>query len=211
MRWLAWISGVAAVIGLFFLVAPKDIRARKVNIVGVLGSAQAIGSALDEFNAEYGKYPDNSTVAPMREATESKLTFSNRTSNDLFAQLLASGVTNQERLFYAKAKSTRIPDDKFDTDSTMLEHGECAFAYISGLQSTGTPGTPQVFGPVIPGTMTLDRESCEGYAAVRKTDGTVEKYPIDSAGKIILPNGLDLLDPRQPFWHGKAPDVKWPK
>ncbi len=24
-------------------------------------------------------------------------------------------------------------------------------------------------------------------------------------------NGLDLLDPRQPFWYGKAPDVKWPK
>jgi hypothetical protein len=33
---------------------------------------------------------------------------------------------------------------------------------------------------------------------------------IDSPGKIIY-NGLDLLDPRRPFWHGKAPDVKWPK
>jgi hypothetical protein len=35
--------------------------------------------------------------------------------------------------------------------------------------------------------------------------------PINSSGKIILTNGLDLLDPRQPFWDGKAPDVKWPK
>ena len=29
-------------------------------------------------------------------------------------------------------------------------------------------------------------------------------------GKVII-NGLDLRDPRQPFWHGKTPDVKWPK
>ena len=92
----------------------------------------------------------------------------------------------------------------------MLEHGECSFAYISGLDSKCHPDTPLVFGPVIPGTTTLDRSSCDGKAVILKIDNSVMSYPINSAGKIII-NGLDLLDPRQPFWHGKAPDVKWPK
>ena len=64
---------------------------------------------------------------------------------------------------------------------------------------------------MIPGTTTLDQKSCDGKAVVLKIDNSVTSLPINSAGKIILPNGLDLLDPRQPFWHGKAPDVKWPK
>jgi hypothetical protein len=42
-------------------------------------------------------------------------------------------------------------------------------------------------------------------------DGKVTTHAISSSGKIILPNGLELLDPRQPYWHGKAPDVRWPK
>ena len=114
-------------------------------------------------------------------------------------------------MFYAEAKFTRRSDEIFSSDATILEHGECAFAYVSGLSATGDPDTPLVFGPVIPGTKTLDQKSCGGQVAVLCMDNSVRTYPISSAGKIILTNGLDLLDPRQPFWDGKAPDVKWPK
>ena len=46
-------------------------------------------------------------------------------------------------------------------------------------------------------------------------DGTlrVEEYefrPIDKNGDVIL-NGMNLFDPRQPFWRWKAPDLKYPE
>lgn len=77
-------------------------------------------------------------------------------------------------------------------------------------RSKDNPSTPIAFGPVIPATRTLDVKTFGGKAVVLKLDSSVSSLPIDSAGKIIY-NGMDLLDPRQPIWHGKAPDVKWPK
>lgn len=209
MEWLLWIGGGSAVIllllGLFF---PR--RRGPHNISQAVSNARQIGLALFEFESEYGKFPDSSTVAAVRRETGTTLALPDHTSNDLFAQLIASGIAGSEHLFYAKAKFMRRPDGVFTSNATILEHGECAFAYISGLSATSNPNTPIAFGPVIPGTATLDRKSCEGRAVILQIDNSAKIYPIPPTGKIII-NGLDLLDPRQPFWHGKAPDVKWPK
>ena len=175
-----------------------------------VSNARQLGLALFEFDTEYGKFPDSSTVTAVRRNTGSTLTLPDHTSNDLFAQLIASGIVTTEHMFYAKAKFMRRPDDVITTDATVLAHGECAFAYISGLSTADDPSAPLAFGPVIPGTSTLDRKSCEGRAVVLKIDNSAANYPINSAGKIIV-NGLDILDPRQSFWRGKAPAVKWPK
>lgn len=175
-----------------------------------VSNAKQIGLALFTFDQDYGKYPDTTTVVAVRRETGSTLILPDRTSNDLFAQLLATGILGTEKIFYLRAKSMRKPDNVFDTDATILAHGECAFAYIAGLSSRDDPNTPVFFGPVIPGTTTLDRKSRDGKAVVLSVDNAVSSYPINPAGKIIV-NGRDLLDPRQPFWHGKAPDVKWPK
>ena len=209
MKWLLWI-GVGSMLILLLLSLFLPRRRGPHNVSEAVNNARLIGMALFEFESEYGKFPDSSTVVAVRHNTGSTLALPDRTSNDLFAQLIVSGIASTERLFYAKAKSMRRPDEVFTTDATILEHGECAFAYIVGL-STTDPFTPIVFGPVIPGTSSLDRKSCQGRAVILKTDNSATSLPINSAGKIILPNGLDLLDPRQPFWHGKPPDVKWPK
>jgi hypothetical protein len=210
MWWLIGI-GVSSVL-ILLLILPFFLPRRRGphTVSEAVSNARQIGFPLFEFETEYGKFPDRSTIAAVRGNTGSALTLTDRTSNDLFAQLLVAEMAVGERLFYARAKSMRRPDDVFHTDATILEHGECAFAYISGLSSTRDPSTPILFGPVIPGTTTLDRESCDGKAVVLRLDNSVTTLPINRAGK-ILDHGLDLLDPRQPYWHGKAPDVKWPK
>ena len=212
MGCMLWIGGISVVIvGMIFLIAPLVFGSRKnPDLVKAINNARQIGIALFDFESKYGKFPDSSTVPAVQRDTGSTLTLPDRTSNDLFAQLIASGIAPGEHMFYAKAEFMRRPDDIFHSDSTILEHGECAFAYISGLSYTGDPSRPIAFGPVIPGTATLDRKSCDGYAVVLRLDGSVSRYQINSSGKIIS-NGFDLFDPRQPFWHGKAPDVKWPK
>jgi hypothetical protein len=212
MEWLLWVGGGSVVMLLILLLMPQLLPRRRGphNIKDAVNNARQIGLALFDFECKYGKFPDSSTVAAVRRDTGTTLTLPDRTSNDLFAQLLASGIAGSEHLFYANAISMRKPDNVFASDATILEHGECAFVYIHGLSTASDANTPVAFGPVIPGTATLDRKSCEGRAAILRVDNSVTTYPINPAGKIII-NGLDLLDPRQPFWHGKAPDVKWPK
>ncbi len=41
-----------------------------------------------------------------------------------------------------------------------------------------------------------------------RVDNYVPSLPIDSSGRVML-NGMDLFDPRQPLWGGRAPDLKW--
>ncbi len=176
-----------------------------------MGNARQIGLALFDFETKYGKFPDASTVAEVRRDTGSKLSLPDRTSNDLFAQLLAGNAfIGSERIFYAKAKNAKRADDIYNSDATILEHGECAFAYVAGLTAAGNPSRPIAFGPVIPGTSTLDQKSCLGKAILLRIDNSVTAHPINSSGKIFI-DGMDFLDPRQPYWDGKAPDVKWPK
>jgi type II secretory pathway pseudopilin PulG len=209
--WWMIVIGIMSLILLSILMIPMLIRAqRNQEFSEARLKARQLRLALFEFETEYGKFPDSSTAAAVRDATGNALTPLDGTSNDFFAQLLASGIVANESLFYAKTKGTkRKPDNIFNTEATTLEHGECTFAYISGLSAKSDPNAPIAFGAVIPGSTALDKNLYQGNALVLTSD-SVSFYPINSAGKIIV-GGLDLLDPRQPFWHGKAPDVKWPK
>ena len=213
-RWLLRIglvsSGYLIVMLILKLTLGADHGNGHTELAYAKSNVRQLGLALMEFETEYGKFPDGSTVVAVRKDTGTKLTLPDRTSNDLFAQLLVVGFAGSESIFYARADAMRTPDNVFNSDATILAHGECAFAYISGLSAAGDPSTPLVFGPVIPGTATFDKKSCVGKAFILRKDNSVTELPIDASGKAII-NGLDLLDPRQPFWHGKVPDVKWPK
>jgi hypothetical protein len=63
--------------------------------------------------------------------------------------------------------------------------------------------------PVIPGTWKFDPKPFNGRAIVIFL-GPSTTLPIEKNGDVIL-NGMNLFDPRQPFWRGKAPDIKYPE
>lgn len=174
-------------------------------------NAGQIGVCLKDFDNIYGKFPDGSTALEVRQKTGTLLTLGGDTSNEFFAQLFGAGMAKTERIFYADAKLMQDPDEQWDYDATVLARRECGFAYIAGLSAKSEPDTPVVFGPVIPGTRSLDPDSCGGYAVVLNVDGSVHTYKLNPKRKPVLPNGLELLNPSQTFWHGTAPDVKWPK
>ncbi len=155
-------------------------------------NAKQIGLALFEFESQYGKYPDSSTALAVKSQTGSKWALGDATSNDLFQQLFVSGICASEDIFYAKTAN------------------ECGFAYIVGLSSKDDPATPICVTPLEPGKLTFDREPFDSRAVILRVDQSAISLPIDPSGRAIL-NGMDLFDPRQPFWHGKAPTVKWPK
>jgi hypothetical protein len=214
---MGWLLEVAVGVGLMvmlwvLLTPPMVIRSQpRRPITEAVFHARQIGMALYKFQNEYGEYPSSSTAVHVRlNPTGITLGLKGNTSNDFFAQLLPTYFAQSEQMFYAKSEFSRKPDELWTSDATVLAHGECGFAYIAGVDPEGDPETPIAFGPAIPGTTTLDRKSCEGKAVIVRIDNSTITLPINSAGRIIH-NGLDLLDPRQPYWNGKAPDVKWPK
>lgn len=210
-KWIITIGTVSMLLCLIWLSSPVVIRShRNSGQTEATSNLRQIGLAIYEFEKEYGEYPGTSTAGEVRRRSGTKLGLNDRTSNELFTQLLASGVVGSESIFYCKAKHSKKPDNKFATTKTALAKGECAFAYIAGQSSAGNPARPLAFGPVIPGTMTLDAKTFDGKAVILKHDISVTSMPINSAGKIIY-QGHDLLDPSHPIWGSTVPDIKWPK
>lgn len=204
------------VVGVFSMVAllamPMFTRRKRINCgpTEVTNNAWQLGIALLEFEAEYGKFPDVSTAAEVKRRRVTPLSLAGNSSNDILAQMIAAGICQSESMFYAKAKGAVKPDNIMDTDASVLSHGECGFAYISNVDATTNPSTPLLFGPIIPGTRSFDAEANDGKAIILKLDSSVSSLRINSAGQVMY-LGLELLDPKNPIWGGKAPDVKWPK
>lgn len=122
--------------------------------------------------------------------------------------MIATG-TRSEKIFWAQTSPTRrIPNDVLGADA--LAPGECAFTYIVGLSPTSHPDTPILMTSAIPGTWKFDPKPFKGHAVVFFTDSSAVPLPIDKNGDVLL-NGMNLFDPRQPFWRGKAPDIKYPE
>ncbi len=168
---------------------------------------RTVCASLLVFERSYHRFPDSATAPVVRARSGTLLTLGDTSANQLFRQLLVTGVA-QEKDF--RSPRTTLPDGVFSSDATALAPGECSFAYIPGLDSKSTPSPPLLFAPMDSRTGRFDRARFNGSAVVGFADGTVRRLPIDRNSKVRL-NGMDLFDPRQPYWKGKVPDIKWPE
>ncbi|WP_035613228.1 hypothetical protein [Haloferula sp. BvORR071] len=177
-----------------------------------MDNIRAVGFMMLEFDAEYGSYPSAAAAAEVKSATGSELSLGSASSNQLFRQLLAGGGGKSGKPFWAKtANSPGKPDDNFGSDACALVAGGVSFAYIVGLNSKSDQATPLLMAPLLPGKHEFDPKPFGGHAVILLNAGHEAKsYPIDKDGHVII-GGMDIFDPRQTFWHGKAPDIKWPE
>jgi hypothetical protein len=210
-RWI-WVTGVLPIIALlFWMTRPVVIRShRNPDQAEAVSNARQIGLALFEFDAEYGKYPDEATLARVREKTGTDLKLSTKSSNDFFRQLLACGFTQSERMFYAKIPGARKPDDVI-AGKEALKKGEVGFSYLSGLSSEGNPSRPLVVTPLIPGTDRFDPKPFDGKAIILRMDNSVTSMNIINKDGHVMLDGRNLLDPSHPIWDGHPPRIVWPE
>lgn len=210
-----WLKG-AGIVSILILVlavltAPMTVRCRKrTNQTEAVSNARQIGLALFEFEQEYGKFPDESTIPEVRDATGSTLDLGTVSSNDFFGQLIGAGIAESETIFYAKIDGTRKPDNVFDRAGEALKKGECGFTYFLGARYTDNPKRPLVVTAMISGTDRFDRKRFDGRAVILRMDNTVMSYNIDKNGHVIF-EGRNLMDPAHPVWDGHAPAIAWPE
>ena len=183
---------------------------RDFNRTQAISNLHQIGLALFEFDSEYGSFPSADTIADVREETGTDLELGDASSNQLFRQLIATGLKSEKPYFCYRPPPARRPDDVV-TKGKALEPGECSWGYVAGLNSALAPGTPIVFGPLVPGTRRFDPIPMRGKAIILSADNSVRAGEIDPKTGQVMENGMDIFDPRQPWWGGKTPDIKLPE
>jgi hypothetical protein len=197
-----------AVFGPMFFSIPRNRLA--ANRTEAINNLRSVGCSLMEFDSEYGSFPNAATAVEVKSNTGTALTLGDGSANQLFRQLMAVGLKSEKPFWAKTANSPKKPDDIYRTDATALAPGEVGFAYISGLSTTTHPKCPLAVTPLLPGKRAFDTKPFTGKAIVLFTDNSTVVLEIDKQGRASL-NGMDLFDPRQPFWGGKTADIKWPE
>ena len=201
------ILGIAVLAG---LTAPLVIRQKKkADQTEAISNARAIGIALFEFESEYNSYPNDATAAVVADATTTPQ-ISGNSSNARFRQLIRSGITQSETIFYAHIPGTHQPDNLIDGEHA-LEQGECGFAYVENLITKDKVVRPLAMTPMIPGTTRFDPQPFSGKAVILWTDNSVRSLPIDRKSGQVMVDGRNLLDPAHPIWGGKPPLIAQPE
>lgn len=188
-------------------------RCRSCQTTISVSNLRQVGFALFEFETEYGRFPDASTIPEVEKKNpKNSVPLGAATANECFRQLFAADIAISESMFHSPTPRNRRPDNFFGGNKT-LEKSECSYAFIAGLSSTkNLPDTPLAVFPLLPGTLLFDKDLKHhgGKATILRVDNSVITLPVDKSGHVYL-NGKDLFDPSQPFWGGKLPDVKWPE
>lgn len=212
-RRVIWLTGALFMVVLLFLaleVASGVSRVRRRdNENEAVGNARQIGLALSGFEAEYGKFPDASTIPAVEARTGTVISLGTGTSNDYFRQLIATGVVGRESIFYAGISGGKRPDNNIFARQALVK-GEVGFAYLSGLSQTGNPLRALAMTPLIPGTDRFDPEPFGGRAIILRVDNTVAALKIGEDGHAIF-KGMNLLDPKHPVWAGERWTLVWPE
>jgi hypothetical protein len=194
-------------LSLFF---PFTIRSRKMPEQSeAVSNLRQVGLALFEFEQDYGRFPSLETFSAVRSRTATVLDLGDKSSNELFRQLLATGDASSEMIFYAKIDGVRRPDNVM-VKGEALKKGECGFAYLTNLDVAGNPGRPLVATPLIRGTDRFDPTRFHGKAIILKMDNSVTSMTINKDGHVMW-GGKHLLDPAHPVWDGKPPKIAWPE
>jgi len=203
-----WSIALIVLAGLVYP-APRDCGKKAVT-TQALNHAHQIGLCLLDFDSDYGKFPDATTITAVNGATGSTWDLKTDTSNDLFKQLFAAGITASEEMFYAKVSNCKKFDTVITPHNKALEARECGFAYITGGSSKSDPARPVVVAPLIPGTLKFDPVAFDGKAILLHPDGSAGTLKIQPDGRVLTVDGRDIFDPSQPYWGGMPFDVKWP-
>jgi hypothetical protein len=178
------------------LIAPFFLRSPMAAArVEAINNAKMLGLALLEFDQEFGKFPDETTVEAVLRRTGSELDLSGDSSNAIFRQLIAYG-NSDEHIFWCKHPELdgRRPDNGIG-QGEALEAGEVGFSYVVGLDSNMDPALPLLAAAMKIGTHEFHRDVLGDRAVVLFVDHSARALPIRrSDHRAVLSDGGVLFD-----------------
>ena len=138
-------------------------------------------------------------------------------SASVISRLVSPG-TAERYLLWRRARNIGRPIEIFSPEQrdhekpgkgVLKELKHCFFSYIPGRSFDG-PVRPLVLAPLNKDKKTFDPKPLNGKAVVMLSDISVHTLDINEDG-VVMFKGKDLFDPKQDYWEGKAPEVKYPE
>lgn len=166
-------------------------------------SAKQIGLSLFTFHADWNKLPGEATIKSVAETADDGVKVAAESANDCFFQLIVGGYIQDPGIFSPERKDAR----RDVAGIKKLEH--CFFSYIPA-NDFDRADRPLVVAPLMKGKKVFDPKPLGGKAVVMLSDISVHILDIDENGVVKL-DGKDIFDPKQPYWQGNEPVVKWPE
>ena len=187
---------IAALAG---LTAPQLIRMRKKgDQVVAMNNGKSMVLALNDFNGEYGSFPDKETAKQVTENTGSSLNLSGDTANDYFRQLIAAGVAKSEDPFYSKTPYSPKKPDNNVKGAEALKAGEVGFGYMmNGTTALGNDDPNRIIAvtPLLNANTKgeFDPGPLDNKAALVYLDSSVKMVTIREDNKKVAVSGAKTL------------------
>jgi hypothetical protein len=199
---------------LLFLITHSHGVRKKYNVTWATSNAHMLYKDLAEFDSQYGRFPDESTVLGVNDAFPAHgHDLSGKSANSLLRQLFAAEISENEDIFTAHLKDTIMYPDFNTNPGYALQKHDIGFAYVPGYSTKENPPVPIVLAHIVPRSkdkFDLDRYLGFGKAVILFSDGSIHSYKIEKDGR-IYDKGIDLLSPKHPVWKGKKPDIRYPE
>ncbi|HEY1123706.1 MAG TPA: hypothetical protein VGE67_18965 [Haloferula sp.] len=179
--------------------------------IEAINNGKQIWLALSDHQKRYGSFPNEETMQAI--VKEKGITpFSLKTSNDYFRLLIAGGF-NSEKIGYCHYPALPIhrPDGVIAPLEQAFATGEVGFAYVANVPADAPGDTPILMAPLIPRTLQFDPKPFAGRAVVVFMDGSAKAVTLRQGSNLaMMAGGKSLLDLDAAWWHGKAPELKYP-
>ncbi len=151
--------------------------------------------ALHEFAKKHGSFPNEATAKALEKTFRKSVKIDPSSADDFL---------NQVALVSSEPASLNACMTGDGADMRWV----CS--YIPGAAPTSDPKRPVALLPLIHGKPLFDAAALPGKAVIVFADSSVRSFPIESDGRVLI-NGLDIFDPKQPFWGNSKPNIKWPR
>lgn len=197
------------------LLSPMILRSpRAAERTVAISNSKRVGLALLEFDQEYGRFPDETTVAEVERTTGTSIDLSGSSSNAMFRQLIAYGIQSED-IFYCghpEFRKRQRPDNRI-RGHQVLEPGETRFSYVAGLDTSMNPSLPVLAAPMKLGTTEFHDRPFSDKGVILRLDNSAKALQIRASdGRLTIGGGKTLFDPANGTWPvGHVIDLRHPE
>ena len=202
---------IAIIVALASMATPQIFKAlKRAALADGVNNAKQVKLALDSFATDFdGQFPSEDTAESVVEGGTGT-TY----SNDYFRQLFLAGVTESEKIFWAKNSAIANkgePDGKVKEGGRVqadqvLQEGDVHWAYITDQTNLDTGSRPLILDGYKDGASEWDEDTWDQKVIVLTVDGSCKPMRMrNSDGKVIDGSKKDILSAQADAWDGESP------
>lgn len=158
-------------------------------------SMRTLVLAFHEFAQKHGSFPSEVTAKVLGKTFGGSVKMNPASADDFL---------NQVALEYSEPAALSV----CTTGDGAGKRWICS--YIPGAAPTSDPKRPVALLPLIHGKPLFDAAALSGKAVIAFADCSVRSFPIEPDGRVLI-DGLDIFDPKQPYWENSKPNIMWPR